>query len=137
MLSVQLKNQEKINHELTLLVSKQNDERLMVLREENTELLTQNDKLRTQLANLDPNRDEVYDERDDEIVFLRRRLAVISKYVSQIEEEITKTSSSGSRSPRKQPPQPPNSGKAFPGVKLRTETVLAKNAHALAIKNNN
>ena len=77
----------------------------------------------------------------DEILFLRQRLANLAGMVDELDEVLAKMASP--ISPQRQPPRPPPvaevprnlsaSSPAFPGVKLRRETVLQGDAKKLAV----
>jgi hypothetical protein len=95
------------------------EEENKALREENAALIAQNRKLRSEEPSA---HGETYDARDDEIAFLRRRLACIRAIALGTKGE---TAMQISASPRDPPPPVPQ-GVAFPGVKLRSETVLKK-----------
>ena len=96
----------------------------------------QNANLRRQLDGT-AKEGEAYTEKDDEIIFLRRRLDNIRYYVEELERAMAPPLSPTRGVPTpptgKSPAQKPMdaSESAFPGVKLRRETVLSKNKLAV------
>lgn len=87
---------------------------------------------------------ELLSHRDEEVLFLRRRLASLRCLVSELDRTV---SSAPPKSPRRQVPLPPPKTaqsvtkettmvreSSFPGVKLRRETVLQQAPDKLALK---